>query len=134
MRPPAVLIARAALLLLAASCSNVTRIPTTLGPATDAPAALVLAEAVEIELETGYSRTLRPATTWRLHGRIPEGAVYRSADQVLTVEGRDVQEAYLVVVDGALVGFYLPVERAFSPLAEPRPLPLRGAAAEEGPP
>jgi hypothetical protein len=67
----------------------------------------------------GYSRSLRKGTTWEAIGRVAEGGVYRSRDQIMTVECSNIFEAYLVVAEQNLVGFYLPVEKAFSPLSEP---------------
>ena len=55
-------------------------------------------------------------------GSIPQGEVYRTTDQIVTVVGPNVFEAQIVVRDGALVGFYLPVERAYTPASEPREL------------
>jgi hypothetical protein len=66
----------------------------------------------------GYSRSLRKGTKWEPIGRLAEGIVYRSRDQVLTIECSNIFEVYLVVVEQRLVGFYLPVEKAFSPLSE----------------
>ncbi len=65
----------------------------------------------------GYSRILRKGTKWEAVGKVAEGVVYRSRDQILTVECSNVFEAYLVVTEKSLVGFYLPVEKAFSPLS-----------------
>lgn len=67
----------------------------------------------------GYSRSLRKGTRWEAVGRVAEGIVYRSRDQTLTVECSNVFEAYLVIDGQHLVGFYLPVEKGFSPLSEP---------------
>ena len=67
----------------------------------------------------GYSRSLRKGTRWEAVGRVAEGVVYRSQDQTLTLECSNVFEAYLVVAGQRLVGFYLPVEKGFSPLSEP---------------
>jgi hypothetical protein len=41
---------------------------------------------------------------------------------VFTLEGANIHEAWLVIRGAALVGFYLPAERAFSPLTSPVPL------------
>jgi hypothetical protein len=73
---------------------------------------------------TGYGRTLRRGTRWRLYGTIPQGDVYRSPDQTLTVEGYNVHEAYPVIHADAVVGFYLPVEHAFTKASKPVPLTL----------
>ncbi len=78
-----------------------------------------LEDEAAIDLGTGFSRTLRRGTRWEPVGRIPEGDVYRTRDQVLTVEASHVYEAYIVVASGKLVGFYLPVQRTFSPLPDP---------------
>ena len=61
----------------------------------------------------GYDRTLSKGTKWNLVGTIPEGEVYKSKDQVLTVECSNIHEAYLVVSKNSVVGFYLPVEKGF---------------------
>jgi len=45
-----------------------------------------------------------------------QGVVYKSKDQVLTVEASNIYEANIVVLSNKLVGFYLPVEHTFSPL------------------
>lgn len=72
----------------------------------------------------GYSRSLRQGTRWFAVGTVPQGTVYRSKDQSLTLECSNVFEAYLVLSDRKLVGFYLPVEKTFSPLPRPIGLPL----------
>lgn len=66
----------------------------------------------------GYSRSLHKGTKWEAIGRVVEGIVYRSRNQTLTIECSNIFEAYLVVAGDYLVGFYLPVEKAFSPLSE----------------
>ena len=88
-----------------------------------APADLRLSRAVEVRLSTGYTRTLPAGSRWRAAGRLPEGVVWRPVDSVFAIEGRNVHEAYLVVHEGRLTGFYLPGEAMFSPLDPPLPLP-----------
>lgn len=73
---------------------------------------------VEVESTAGYSRTIKSGSLWEYVGSIPKGNVYRSADGVFTIEGSNVHEAYLVVDGGKLTSFYLPVERALSPLKD----------------
>jgi hypothetical protein len=75
-----------------------------------------LMQAAEVALTTGYSTTLRANTTWQLVGTVTQGEVYRTRDQVVTLEGAHIHEGYIVVDQGMLVGFYLPVERTFSPV------------------
>lgn len=79
-----------------------------------------LARRADVSLSTGYSTTLRPGARWELAGQVPQGEVYRTRDQIVTVEGSHIHEAYIVVKDGAVVGFYLPVERTFSPVTPPQ--------------
>lgn len=85
--------------------------------------AFTLEDDVHFTLGGGYTRTLKRGTRWSCIGRIPQGQVYHSPDQVLTVEASNVFEARLVAHQGRLVGFYLPVERAFSPLGSSPPIP-----------
>ena len=66
----------------------------------------------------GYSRTLRAGTRWELFGTLDRGDVFRSPDQALTVEGFNVHEAYIVVNGNELVGFFLPVEKTFTPASK----------------
>ena len=75
-----------------------------------------LQQEVKVRLPTGYSRVLKKGTKWDLVGTISHGDVYKTKDQVLTVEASNTHEAYIVVSSGKLVGSYLPVERSFSPL------------------
>ena len=69
-----------------------------------------------VKFTSGFERVIRKDTMWKLVGSIPQGMVYAPADGVFSVEGAHVHEAYLVVIRGVLVGFYLPVERSFAPL------------------
>ncbi|MFC7477968.1 hypothetical protein ACFQS7_26715 [Dankookia sp. GCM10030260] len=66
-----------------------------------------------------FSRTILPGSRLRYAGSIPEGQIWRPVGWVLLAEGRHMHEAYVVERDGQWIGFYLPVERAFSPLASP---------------
>ncbi len=72
----------------------------------------------------GYHRTLNKDSKWELIGDIPEGEVYKSSNQILTIECSNVFEAYIVVVDGYLTGFYLPVQKGFVQLRNKIKLPI----------
>ena len=101
--------------LLFGSCApTVVQEPTQLTPTVGKTFRLM--QAAEVALTTGYSTTLRANTTWQLVGTLTQGEVYRTRDQVVTLEGAHIHEAYIVVDQGVLVGFYLPVERTFSPV------------------
>lgn len=80
-----------------------------------------LAEEVDVSSSSGYRRTLPRASRWESRGRVPAGQVFRRIDGILTIEGAHMHEAYLVIADGKVVGFFLPVERAFSP-STPTPI------------
>lgn len=117
------------LLLLAGCASEVTRHPAELIPA---PAAVryVLTRPLTVELDSGYTRSVPAGTEFVEVGSVQQGKVLRRTDGgVFTVEGAHVHEAYPVVQSSRLVGFYLPVEKAFSPLAHPIAVPIeeRGA-------
>ncbi|WP_149135822.1 hypothetical protein [Cupriavidus campinensis] len=77
---------------------------------------------VPIKLDTGYTRTLRDKSIWSRIGQVPQGDVYHPVGTIFTIEGRQVHEAYLVVKDRQLVGFYLPGEEHYSPLSTAVPL------------
>ena len=114
------------ILLLAAGCaSEVVRNPAVLSPAGGAARPqLEIAQDTDVQASAGYNRVLPAGSRWQLVGTIPEGDVYRRANGVFTVEGAHVHEAYLVVAGDRLVGFYLPVEKAYSP-ATPVSLKVR---------
>ncbi|MBP0629928.1 hypothetical protein [Cupriavidus sp. AcVe19-1a] len=80
--------------------------------------------ATTVQLDTGYSRTLPERSVWARVGRVPQGDVYRPISTIFTIEGRQVHEAYLVIRDKTLVGFYLPGEQNYSPLSTAVPLNL----------
>jgi len=82
----------------------------------------ILAKAVEVQLDTGYGRTLKPGSQWQPVGSLPQGIVYRAVNDVFTLEGAHIHEAYLVVQGDQLVGFYLPAERGFSRLRLQQPI------------
>jgi hypothetical protein len=84
-----------------------------------------LEKELNIDPGHGYKRKLRQGTKWNYIGTVSYGDVFRSKDQILTVEASNIHEAYIVVSSGKLVGFYLPVERAYSPLDNPQILYMR---------
>jgi hypothetical protein len=78
------------------------------------------AKFIQIEVEvrvsssSGYSRVIKSCSKWEYVGLITKGNVYKPIGHIFTIEGYHVHEAYLVVNDKRLIGFYLPVENAFS--------------------
>jgi len=73
-----------------------------------------IAETVRVSSSAGYSRVIPSGSKWEYVGQVREGNVYKPIGHVFTIEGYHVHEAYLVVSDNRLIGFYLPVENAFS--------------------
>lgn len=103
-------------LLLSACAADVARQPGTFTPlaATETVESRTVQREVSVTLNSGYTRLVQRGMRCELVGKMPQGKVYRVANTVFTVEGAHIHEAYLVVNKGKLVGFYLPVERAFS--------------------
>jgi hypothetical protein len=115
----------AALTGLAGCASEVVRQPVELvQPAQSPPRAVRLVEPARFILDAGYERRLAAGTSFVEFGRIPQGEVYRPTGTVITVEGAHIHEAYLVLRENRVVGFYLPTEKSFSPLSQPIPLQL----------
>ena len=117
------------LLLVLGGCAfdiaHVDYTPTRLDLAAACGEPFTLAEDVSVRPSGGYDRTLKQGARWECVGNIAEGSIYRSRDQILTLEASNIYEAQLVIRDGLLVGFYLPVEEAFSPLSKPIALQIR---------
>jgi len=116
------------LALLMSSCAfdliNVKQVPAQLEVPLSPGNSFELQEEVTVHLPAGYSRLLKKGTKWDFVGTTAHGDVYKTKDQVLTVEASNIHEAYIVVSSGKLVGFYLPVERSFSPTV-PLSLPMQ---------
>ena len=111
-------VAFAAAAFVAGCASEVTRTPVVFIADSKGGEPVTLAVDTLLRASTNYPRTLRAGSRWIPIGRIAQGMVLRPANDVLTVEGSNVHEAYLVVDAAYIVGLYLPVERAFSPIAE----------------
>ena len=103
---------------------HVKQEPARFEPSTSIQDAWKLADDVEISLDTGYKRKLKAGTIWKCIGKIENGDVYRTKDQILTVEGSNIYEACIVVSEGQLIGFYLPANQTFSPLSSKKSLPI----------
>ena len=95
---------------------HVEQTPAHLSASDSCNDSFTLAKDIQIELGGGYSRILKQGTKWNCIGKISQGAVYSTKDQILTVEASNVFEANIVVLHDDIVGFYLPVEKTFSPL------------------
>lgn len=113
-------------LLFAGCAASVKHVPANLIAITGAPQPLhvTLNRQVDIRLDTGYTRILKAGSEWQRAGRIAQGDVYKPYNGIFTLEGAHIHEAWLVVANGRLTGFYLPVERGFSAIARTIDLPL----------
>jgi hypothetical protein len=83
-----------------------------------------LGRDTQIILVSGWAVKLKKDTTWRSVGRIQQGDVFATRDQIVTVEASNMYEAEPVVRDGRIVGFYLIVEKTFTPADPPSPVDL----------
>ena len=110
-------------LLFLVGCSDVKLTPSELSPASTLQTVILESEAIA-QPTSGDQRTLSPGSAWVSMGRVREGVVMKPVDTVLTVKGIHVREAYIVVRNDRWVGFWLPNEEAFSPVADPVPVKL----------
>ncbi|CAB3803398.1 hypothetical protein LMG28614_05811 [Paraburkholderia ultramafica] len=107
-------------LMLSACAPSIPVQNTQFVPVTATQQRVRIVSQVDVRLTSGYSRQVRGGSLWRPVGQVPQGLVLQPVGSVFTIEGRQVHEAYLVVKEDALVGFYLPGESHFSPLASPQ--------------
>lgn len=99
--------------VLTTACS-ITQIPVTEGITSDANESVVILHApVVIELDHAKPVLLRAETSWARIGEIPQGTVYKTADQLIVVESFNTRQAYIVVNEERVVGYFLPVENSF---------------------
>jgi hypothetical protein len=96
---------------------HVKQTSAKLKPVTSNQHHILLTEDIDVAVGTGFLTKLKAGTKWNLVGKLEYGDVYRTNDQIVTVEGSNIYEAYIVVSGKQLVGFYLPAEEAFSPIS-----------------
>ena len=113
--------------LLNACAFDVVRlkqIPVELQTGSSCMEKFTLTADTKIKAGPGYSRILKSGTLWECVGKLSQGNVYKTKDQILTVEASNIFEANIVVADQTIIGYYLPVERSFYPLDKPQKLPV----------
>ena len=118
-------VAAAALALALAACApEVVRHPAQLaaGPSGHR---FVSERAVTAPVNWSYHTEVPAGVEFVELGTIGEGRVLKPLNRVITVESANVHEAYPVVDQGRLVGFYLPYEHAFSPIHPAPEFPLK---------
>jgi hypothetical protein len=104
--------------------SHVTRVPTEFQATAPNGTGWTLRQGQSIGVGSGFSTVLQRGTRWRLAGHITQGDVYRTSDQIVTVEASNIFEAMVVMQGDSLAGFYLPVEHSFVAATEPVTLPI----------
>ena len=125
MSPTRIAVAVVLAAALAACAPEVVRQPASIAAGVAAPRSYVTTAPVSFYLVSGYRRSVADGTTLVEVGTLAQGRVLKPTNTVFSVEGSQVHEAYLVVSGSRLAGFYLPVERAFTPLEAPVDLPLK---------
>jgi hypothetical protein len=117
------------LILILNACAfdlaHVKQIPTQIESTQLSKSSFELLDEVNISLYGGYSRKLKKGTIWHYVGTISYGDIFKTDDQILTVEASNIYEAYIVISSSKIVGFYLPVEKSFSPVNDPEELKIR---------
>jgi hypothetical protein len=104
---------------------HVRQVPVAFSSGGSEAPTFLLGSQVNVHLGTGFPTLLRKGTTWSYVGETEFGKVYSTKDQIVKVEASNIYEAYIVVSNRCLTGFYLPVEKTFSPLSRPLPLELK---------
>lgn len=104
--------------------------PVSMIPEKVMGAPLLLQASVTGASSAGYSRTLKIETRWLKIGAIRQGEVLKPLDTTLTAEAGHVREANIVVSRNQWVGFWLPVEQAFSPLKVQKPIKFYTGASQ----
>lgn len=105
-----------ALLGSAACMPEIVRSKIAFEPSAPGPQRVVcLAADARVEPTVGFGETLGSGSCWRRVGVTAHGDVFRPVGGVFMLNSANAHEAYLVLSDQTLVGFYLPGERAFAP-------------------
>ena len=109
---PALLLIGAALIILASCAANVETqaAPLSLRSDSSIDKNIQVTKDTKVSSSAGYSRVIRTGSQWKYVGSITKGDVYKPANNIFTIEGAHVHEAFLVIQGGILTGFYLPVE------------------------
>ena len=112
-----ILCALACFSLLVGCAMEVVRAPVNITPVKGSE--FILTQPAYLVLDSGYQRTINSGTTFLEVGATQFGMVLKPLNTSFTIEGAHMHEAYPVIQNGAVTGFYLPVEKSFSPLTKP---------------
>src|SRR5262245_2804530 len=75
---------------------SVKQTPAAFVAGTPTPRRMQLLLEVKASLGTGFPTWLKTGTTWKQIGRIAEGDVFATSDQIVTVEASNIHEANIV--------------------------------------
>lgn len=120
----AVLTSACAALTLSACAPSIPVQSTQFIPVTATQPRVRVVKSVTVKLSSGYSREVHGGSLWQPVGTTAQGVVLRPVGDVFTIEGRQVHEAYLVIKENTVVGFFLPGESNFSPLVPPQSITI----------
>ena len=81
-----------------------------------------LAKDISVAPASGQKVKLKSGTEWQYVCTIDQGDVYKTKDQVVAITASNTYEAYIVITDAGMTGFFLPLEKTFSPLHKLTPL------------
>jgi outer membrane lipopolysaccharide assembly protein LptE/RlpB len=110
------------ILIITGCCFDLTHVkyvPVVMETKTPSKSVWMLTEKIDVPLESWSTTKLKSNTKWEYIGTIEQGEVYKTKDQIVTVRGSNTFEAYLVISEEKIVGFYLPIEKGFVKISKP---------------
>lgn len=108
------------MLLASVGCASIVKEKVKYQPAENVET-VQTTRTILLAFDSGHGHIIDANSTWQYVGNISnkklaEGKVYKPINDVLSIEGTQRYEAYLVVTNGKIIGFYLPASSNFSPL------------------
>jgi hypothetical protein len=125
IKPSLLIVCTAILTGCAFDISHVRQLPISFTPSSDAGKSFILDQNVRADLGTGFATRLKADTRWEQVGHTEYGDVFATKDQIVAVEASNIYEAQLVVSNQFITGFYLIVEKKFSPVTRRIPIETR---------
>ena len=116
------------LLLLSGCVAQQIRLSETLRPPETTSQSFVLLEPASLSAFGSRRQVLREGTTWLAVGELDRGTVFKSKDQVVTVNSYNVYEAGILVREMQVVGYYIPSTES---IVEIDPVALKSSELRE---
>lgn len=114
-----------AVALLPAGCADAPQTTTQFVSASDSSSVVLTQNTtVPMPLMVRATNPLLKGTVWRTIGHCDQGDIYSTNDQTITITTANQRQAWPVVHDGQVVGFFLAVEKTFTPASKPVPFPV----------